>query len=218
MAQDGWSVEPIDPSKGIYELSLPAVDVNLGMGSVSIPSPLFRATIWDSSRRDEEGDMERLVGDLVLQNGEDILTVTLGFPFATTLSVSAAGAARARIGQSKDTVYLQADVDIGLQIPKVPGVAKIMQLFVRNYANKSTFDCSVALSKGADKIASESQAEAVAKSAVAAAAAAAAMAAAEVDVVGFAAEAGRLAAQGAGEVLMQPGVEEATQQVVESIL
>lgn len=217
MAQDGWSVEPVDPSNGIYELSLPSVDYNLGMGAVSIPSPVFRANIVDVNRNDADGDVERLVGDLVLQNGKDILKVTLGFPLSTTLSVSAAGSARARIGQSKDTVYLQADVEMGLRIPKIPGLVKIMQIFVKNYANQSTFDCAVALAKGADRLLADSQAETVAKSAVAAAAAAAAMAATEVDVVGMAVEAGRLAAQGAGEVMMQPGVEELPE-MLESIM
>mmetsp|Transcript_149960 Transcript_149960/g.462946 ORF Transcript_149960/g.462946 Transcript_149960/m.462946 type:complete len:591 (-) Transcript_149960:130-1902(-) len=210
MAQDGWSVKPVDTPRGIYELSLPAVTYNLGMGTVSIPSPLFKAHITDSSRTDEEDDTERLVGDLILQNGQDILTVTLGFPFSTSLSVSAAGSARARIGRSQDAVYLQADVDIGLQIPKAPGLARIMQVFVRSYAGQSTKDCSVALSKGADKIESKSKAEVVA-SAVAAATAAAAMAATEVDVIGMAAEAGRIAVQTAGEAMLQPGIEEIPQ-------
>jgi len=217
MAQDGWKVEAVDPATGIYELSLPAVEYNLGMGIVSIPSPLFRANISDTRRKDEDGDMERLAGDLVLQNGEGILTVKLGFPFSTTLSVSAAGLARARIGQSEDAVYLQADVEIGLRIPRVPGLEKIMQLFVKSYANKSTFDCSTALSKGADKIAAETKAEVMAKSAVAAATAAAAAATAEVDIAGMAVEAGQFVAQTANDVMLQSGMEDVPE-MLESLM
>jgi len=196
MAQDDWKVNPVDPAQGVHEMFLPPVNYNLGMGSVSIPAPRFIATIQDSD--DVSGDLhERLVGNLVLQNGEGILTVELGFPISTKLSLSAAGSARARVGRCGDAVYLQAAVDIGLKLPQVPGLQKIMQIFVKTYANQSVKDCARALAGGADKLSASATVNE--QSAVAVAVATAAVAAAEMDVVGMAAQ--------AGQVLMSSGAE-----------
>lgn len=149
MAQSGWKVEPNDPARNIYDVFLPSVEYNLGMGSVGIPAPRFTATIVDTFRETACGH-ERLEGELVLQNGKDILTVILGFPFFTTISLSAAGVARARLGRQGDAVFVQADVEFGIQLPRVPGLAKIMQIFVRTYANQSILDCARALAHAAD--------------------------------------------------------------------
>jgi len=199
MAQDGWEVKPVDGTTDQFEIFLPSVDFGLPMGSVSIPQPRFLTTIYDTYRTTEDGE-ERLTGDLVLMNGDDILTVSLGW---TTLKLSAAGLARAHIGRHADAVYLRADVDIGMRIPKVPGLTKIMQLFVKSYANKSTFDCATALAKGADKI--YKGAVSTEQTAWAVGIAATAVAAVESEAVaGLVAEAGQLlagSAGSAGEVL-----------------
>lgn len=190
MAQDGWRVEEKNAAEGIYSMFLPSVKVDFPIGSVSIPSPEFECRVRDSFESSSEDEEQRLVGELVLQNGKEILAVNLTFPFSTTFSVSAAGVAFARIGQIGDAVYLQADVKMGLQIPKVPGITKVMQIFVRNYAKQSTYDCAVALSKGADKI--EVSAGAAEQTGVAVATAAVAVIAAEADVAGMAAGMGEI--------------------------
>lgn len=201
MAQDGWRVEPKNTAEGIYSMFLPSVKVDFPIGSVSIPSPEFECRVRDSFESSDEDEEQRLVGELVLQNGKEILSVSLTFPFSTTFSVSAAGVAFARIGRIGDKVYLQADVKMGLQIPKVPGIVKVMQVFVRNYAKQSTYDCAVALSKAADK--TELSAESREQTGVAVATAAAAILATEADVAGV--------ATAVGEMMAQPGVTGATE-------
>lgn len=201
MAQDGWRVEPKNTAEGIYSMFLPSVKVDFPIGSVSIPSPEFECRVRDSFETSSEEEEQRLVGELVLQNGSEILSVNLTFPFSTTFSVSAAGVAFARIGRIGDQVYLQADVKMGLQIPKVPGIVKVMQVFVRNYAKQSTYDCAVALSKAADK--TELSAESTEKTGVAVATAAAAILVTEADVAGV--------ATAVGEILAQPGAAEVTE-------
>ena len=57
-------------------------------------------------------------GDLILQNGEDIFTLQLGFPFRTKLSISAAGWTRAKVGWEKDEILSSNYVEVGIQLPK----------------------------------------------------------------------------------------------------
>eukprot|EP00930_Biecheleria_cincta_P004147 TRINITY_DN105030_c0_g1_i1.p1 TRINITY_DN105030_c0_g1~~TRINITY_DN105030_c0_g1_i1.p1 ORF type:complete len:442 (-),score=93.72 TRINITY_DN105030_c0_g1_i1:542-1867(-) len=182
MGQDGWEVKPLDADKGLYELFLPAVDYDLGMGSVSIPSPHFIATLQESPTGADAEKRERCTANLVLQNGDGILTVKLGFPISTTLSLSAAGEVKARLGQWSDAVYLQGDVELGLWIPKVPGLSKIMKAFVKSYANQSILECARALANRADEIARRDDVNQ--KSAIAVAVATAAVAATEGELVG----------------------------------
>jgi len=152
MAQDGWEVKCVDSEKGLYELMLPAVRYELPGGVVSIPPPRFLTTVRDSRKQHEGGYQERLQGDLVLQNGERILTVELGFPFRTSFSISASGWSRASVGREGDNVVVANSVEIGLQIPKVPGLSSIMQYFVRNYGAQSTKECADCLARGADQL------------------------------------------------------------------
>ena len=149
---EGWSVRPIDASKGSFEMTLPAVRYQMPMGVVSIPSPLFHAQVRNSSKMSGNYH-ERLVADIVLQNGDKMLCVELGFPFSSTFTISAAGWARCRVGrEGNDSVQCQAFVEMGLQVPKVPGLTSILQFFVKSYANKSAKDCAVSLSKTGYKV------------------------------------------------------------------
>lgn len=151
MATDGWEVNPIDQDKGLYEVLLPSVNYKVAGATVSIPAPRFVATVRDTNVR--TGDyLERLQGDLVLQNGKDIVTVELGFPFRTTFSISAAGWCRACIGGEGNKVSVANYVEIGLQIPRVPGLESIMQFFVKSYGTESTVQVAEALAIGADKL------------------------------------------------------------------
>eukprot|EP00930_Biecheleria_cincta_P089358 TRINITY_DN78644_c0_g1_i1.p1 TRINITY_DN78644_c0_g1~~TRINITY_DN78644_c0_g1_i1.p1 ORF type:complete len:378 (+),score=69.37 TRINITY_DN78644_c0_g1_i1:57-1190(+) len=154
MGRDGWEVRLLDSASGAcgvegdFEILLPAVDVEMPMATVSIPAPRFAAHVRDAYPSGVSGDyQERLQADLVLQNGEDILTVELRFPFRGKFSISAAGWARARVGRQGDSVRVAADVELGLHVPKVPGLTPVLQHFVKNYANASAFDCATALSK-----------------------------------------------------------------------
>jgi len=143
---DGWSCSPIDAEKGLFQITLPAVRYELPMGVVSIPAPLFHAQARGSEV--QSGDYsERLVADIVLQNGDKMLCVELGFPFNSKFTISAAGWARCRVGQEPGSVICKASVEMGLQVPKVPGLTSILQFFVKSYANKSAHDCAVSLSK-----------------------------------------------------------------------
>mmetsp|Transcript_31575 Transcript_31575/g.87068 ORF Transcript_31575/g.87068 Transcript_31575/m.87068 type:complete len:463 (+) Transcript_31575:19-1407(+) len=156
MAQYEWEVRPLDIDKSLFEIKLPSVHYDLPVATVSIPAPLFHATVHDSFLRKSDTDYkERLIGNLVLQNGEDILTVELKFPFNRTFTISAAGWARARVGREGDCVRTLADVEIGLRLPKVPGLSSVMDFFVKSYGNQSTMDCAVALAKEVDKLFSE---------------------------------------------------------------
>eukprot|EP00931_Biecheleriopsis_adriatica_P068721 TRINITY_DN42632_c0_g1_i1.p1 TRINITY_DN42632_c0_g1~~TRINITY_DN42632_c0_g1_i1.p1 ORF type:complete len:476 (-),score=107.03 TRINITY_DN42632_c0_g1_i1:131-1480(-) len=182
MGQDGWEVRPRDAERGLYELFLPAVEYDLGMGSVSIPSPHFLATLKESNASHATaGKRERCTANLALQNGNGILTVKLGFPFSTTLSLSAAGEVTAYLGQVADSVYLQGDVELGVWLPKVPGLNKIMRTFVKSYANQSLAECATALANRADEITKREDVNQ--KSAAAVAVAAAAVAASEMGEV-----------------------------------
>ena len=71
MAQDGWEVNELE-GKDLFEVLLPSVEYELpGGGMVSMPAPRFVSTVRDNVT---EGPWnERMMGDLVLQNGEDIL-------------------------------------------------------------------------------------------------------------------------------------------------
>lgn len=148
---EGWSVRPIDASKGSFEITLPAVRYPMPMGIVSIPSPLFHAQVRKSSKVSGSYH-ERLVADIVLQNGQKILCVELGFPFSSQFTISAAGWARCRVGREPGSVRCQALVEMGLHVPKVPGLTSILQFFVKSYANKSAKDCAVSLSKTGYKV------------------------------------------------------------------
>mmetsp|Transcript_69730 Transcript_69730/g.167399 ORF Transcript_69730/g.167399 Transcript_69730/m.167399 type:complete len:578 (-) Transcript_69730:206-1939(-) len=194
MAGKDWKVEPLDPSRGTYELQLPPVTYNMGVGSVTIPPPRFIATIEDSTTVTGD-EHERLVGELVLQNGDRILTVDLGFPLNTNLSLSTEGSAKARIGRIGDSVFLQADVEIGLFLPKVPGLQKLMEMFIKAYANQSTQDCARALAQGADRL--HSEAESSGRSGVAAALTTAALAASELESATIPLSGARVLANGA---------------------
>ncbi|CAE7811456.1 unnamed protein product [Symbiodinium sp. CCMP2592] len=143
---DGWSCSPIDAEKGLFEITLPAVRYELPMGVVSIPAPLFHAQAR-SSQVESDDYSERLVADIVLQNGDKMLCVELGFPFNSKFTISAAGWARCRVGREPGSVICKAQVEMGLQVPKVPGLTSILQFFVKSYANKSAHDCAVSLSK-----------------------------------------------------------------------
>lgn len=93
---EGWGVRPIDASQGLFEMTLPAVRYQMPMGVVSIPSPLFHAQVRNSSK--VSGNYhERLVADIVLQNGDKMLCVELGFPFSSKFTISAAGWARCNV-------------------------------------------------------------------------------------------------------------------------
>jgi len=156
MAQDGWEVTPVDIAKGIFELALPSVRYEVPGGTVvSIPAPRFLTTVYDSYQRTDDMD-ERLIGDLVLTNGKDILKVEVGFPFYKSFSVSAAGWARSRVGSKDGLVSISNFVEIGMQVPKFPGLTPIMQFFVRSYGNDSTQQCAQGLAKGADNLFSDS--------------------------------------------------------------
>lgn len=151
MGQEGWKVVEIDAKAGLYDLSLPAVRYEMAGGVITIPAPLFRATIFDTFRRDGDA-MERLQGDLVLQNGKDIFTLELGFPFRTSFKISAAGWTRARVGWEQDAISASNYVEVGIQLPRIPGLSPLLEYFVKNYGTESTMQCAVALSKGADRL------------------------------------------------------------------
>lgn len=151
MAQDGWEVIEVDRANGIYDLLLPAVRYELAAGTVTIPPPRFRTCVRESVFR--SGDFyHRLSGDLVLQNGEGIFTLELGFPFYTKFSISAAGWTRAAVGWQGDAIGVSNAVEVGIKVPRVPGLTGLLEHFVQNYGDQSTYDCAVALAKGADSL------------------------------------------------------------------
>jgi hypothetical protein len=151
MATDGWVVKSVDSDKGLYEVSLPSVDYSLPGGAVSIPSPRFSTTVKDLFRRVDGGDLtERLVGDLVLVNGEDIISVRLGFPFNTKLSLSAAGFCRCLVAWEADRIVVSTYIEVGLQVPGVPGLEQLLRYFVRTYGAESTAQVAASLASGAD--------------------------------------------------------------------
>lgn len=151
MAQDGWEVKQLDPITGTYELSLPSVRYQFALGVVSIPSPRFVATVRDTFTMAGSYE-ERLQGDLVLQNGQDILTVDVGFPFKSTFSVSAAGWTRCCIGSDGEFIGVSNDIVLGLKVPRVPGLESAMELFVKSYGGESTLEVARALARGADNL------------------------------------------------------------------
>eukprot|EP00930_Biecheleria_cincta_P088867 TRINITY_DN78128_c0_g1_i1.p1 TRINITY_DN78128_c0_g1~~TRINITY_DN78128_c0_g1_i1.p1 ORF type:complete len:290 (+),score=52.15 TRINITY_DN78128_c0_g1_i1:18-887(+) len=149
MSRDGWEVSSVDSSRGLFEVSMPSVSYALPLGTVSIPAPRFVCTVTDSQFADEDYQ-ERLIGDLVLVNGKGILNVDLRF--FGKLTVDAAGWTRCYVGRRNDSVQMKCKVQIGMQVPKVPGLTQIMEFFVKRYASESTADCARALSKGADEL------------------------------------------------------------------
>lgn len=152
MARDGWEVIPLDESKGIFEVILPAVKYEMPLGTVSIPAPHFLCTVYNSTAQDDDYQ-ERLIGDLVLQNGQDLLNVDLRF--FSHFSISASGWARCNVGREGDSVRFSSRVQVGMQVPKVPGLTSIMEFFVKTYASQSTNDCCRALAKGSDELSSD---------------------------------------------------------------
>ncbi|CAK9004540.1 unnamed protein product [Durusdinium trenchii] len=151
MAQEGWEVEVVDESKGLYMLSLPSVLYEVMGTSVSIPAPRFLTKLRDKSGTFSQFE-ERLEGDLVLQNGENIFTLQLGFPFRTKLTISAAGWTRAKVGFEGDEILSSNYVEVGIQLPKVPGLTNIMEYFVKNYGTQSTQECTDALARAAERL------------------------------------------------------------------
>merc|ERR1719410_2528042 len=91
---------------------------------------------------------------MVLQNGEDLITVELrfGFGMKKTFAISAAGWSRSKVGWEGNSVMVSNVVEIGLQLPKVPGLSSIMEFFVKSYGSDSTNSCAVALAQGADRV------------------------------------------------------------------
>eukprot|EP00931_Biecheleriopsis_adriatica_P039603 TRINITY_DN22638_c0_g1_i2.p1 TRINITY_DN22638_c0_g1~~TRINITY_DN22638_c0_g1_i2.p1 ORF type:complete len:630 (+),score=158.09 TRINITY_DN22638_c0_g1_i2:64-1953(+) len=152
MAQVGWEVEVVDESGGLYMLSLPSVRYEVMGTTVMIPAPRFLTTFRDtrSQTAGSEEFQARAQGDLVLQNGEDIFSLELGFPFRSKLTISAAGWTRANIGWAGDEVVTSNYVEVGIQVPKVPGLSSILEYFVKNYGIESTQDCAAALAKAAE--------------------------------------------------------------------
>lgn len=151
MAQEGWEVEVVDESEGLYMLSLPPVLYEVMGTSVSIPAPRFLTKLRDCRGRISKFK-ERLEGDLVLQNGEGIFTLQLGFPFRTKLCISAAGWTRATVGSEGNEILSSNYVEVGIQLPKVPGLTNIMEYFVKNYGTQSTQECTDALARAADRL------------------------------------------------------------------
>jgi len=151
MAQEGWEVKTVDEAKNLYELSLPAVNYKMSLATVSIPPPRFRTIVRDTYARSGAFE-ERLQGDMILENGQDILTVELGFPFRTKFSISAAGWTRAHVGWEDEFVTVSSYIEVGLNLPSVPGIESIMQAFVQNYGTDSTQQVAAALAYSADHL------------------------------------------------------------------
>merc|ERR1740123_1172104 len=112
MAKEGWYVTSLDTSKNLYELSLPPVHYEFAGAVVSIPPSRFLATLRDTFTK-TGSYQERLQGDMVLQNGENIVKVELGFPFYKTFRISAAGWTRARVGWEGDSISISNSIEIG---------------------------------------------------------------------------------------------------------
>ncbi|CAE7572262.1 CPK16 [Symbiodinium natans] len=151
MAQEGWEVEVVDESRNLYMLSLPPVLYEVMGSTISIPAPRFLTTLRNTSGRDggKGSYKDRIEGDLVLQNGENIFTLQLGFPFRSTLTISAAGWTRATVGWDGDKILSSNYVEVGIKLPKVPGLTNIMEYFVKSYGTQSTQDCTDALARAA---------------------------------------------------------------------
>ncbi|CAK9004607.1 Calcium-dependent protein kinase 16 [Durusdinium trenchii] len=83
-------------------------------------APRFLTKLRDKSGTFSQFEVgrERLEGDLVLQNGENIFTLQLGFPFRTKLTISAAGWTRAKVGFEGDEILSSNYVEVGIQLPK----------------------------------------------------------------------------------------------------
>eukprot|EP00439_Symbiodinium_sp_Y106_P042242 s3811_g5.t1 len=151
MAQEGWEVEVVNESENLYMLSLPPVLYEVMGSTISIPAPRFLTTLRTTTGRDggESSYKDRLEGDLVLQNGENIFTLQLGFPFRSTLTISAAGWTRATVGWDGDEIVTSNYVEVGIKLPKVPGLSNIMEYFVKSYGTQSTQDCTDAMARAA---------------------------------------------------------------------
>ncbi|CAE7774834.1 CPK16, partial [Symbiodinium sp. CCMP2456] len=151
MAQEGWEVEVVNESENLYMLSLPPVLYEVMGSTISIPAPKFLTKLRDTRGTPTSGPYQgRMEGDLVLQNGEGIFTLQLGFPFRSTLSISAAGWTRAQISWKGDEIVATNYVEVGIKLPKVPGLTNIMEYFVKSYGTQSTQDCTDALARAAE--------------------------------------------------------------------
>ncbi|CAK9013600.1 Uncharacterized protein SCF082_LOCUS11998 [Durusdinium trenchii] len=151
ISRPGWRVELPDPETvgggrspdSDFEIFLNPVKYELPLGVITIPAPHFRAHVRETEQTQTEGPYkERLETDLVLQNGDGIVTVSLNFPFSTSFSIGAAGWLRASIGQYEDDVRVRADVEIGLNVPRIPGLGSALECFVKHYIQRSTFGCA----------------------------------------------------------------------------
>ena len=151
IARKGWRVERSqgDERDESFEIFLNPVKYELPLGLLTIPAPHFRATVRDSQRTGPGSYKERLETDLVLQNGEGIVTVSLNFPFSTSFSIGAAGWLRAYIGECEEDVRVRADVEIGLNVPRFPGLGSALQCFVKHYVQRSTFGCATSFKTNA---------------------------------------------------------------------
>jgi len=162
MSESGWEVEVVDESKGLYMMALPSVQYDVMGSSIAIPAPRFLCTFLDIRGRSSSAPFEeRAMGTMVLQNGENIFTLELGFPFRTKLQLSASAWTRAKIGWEDDKVVCSNYVEVGVQVPKVPGLSGILEFFVKNYGNESTVECATTLAAGADKLPPESPLEVI---------------------------------------------------------
>eukprot|EP00929_Paragymnodinium_shiwhaense_P028592 TRINITY_DN16553_c0_g1_i3.p1 TRINITY_DN16553_c0_g1~~TRINITY_DN16553_c0_g1_i3.p1 ORF type:complete len:449 (-),score=76.60 TRINITY_DN16553_c0_g1_i3:98-1444(-) len=153
MAQDGWDVRSLDEASGEYEVMLPAVEYEFSLARVTMPRPHFKATVQAGAVEAQHDGQQRMTGELVLTNGDEMINVHLGFPLNTTVAISCAGICKAKIGRLQDDVFLQNEVALGLSLPNVPGLAKIVNAFCRSYADTATLQCAEALASGADKLA-----------------------------------------------------------------
>ncbi|CAE7947773.1 CPK16, partial [Symbiodinium sp. KB8] len=114
-------------------------------------APKFLTKLRDTRGTPTSGPYQgRMEGDLVLQNGEGIFTLQLGFPFRNTLTISAAGWTRAQISWKGDEIVATNYVEVGIKLPKVPGLTNIMEYFVKSYGTQSTQDCTDALARAAE--------------------------------------------------------------------
>lgn len=150
MTRDGWQVEPLDSSGNLFQVTMPAVRYDLGMGVVSIPPPVFLCKVRES-RRETGAYKERLIGDLELQNGKGLLRVSLKF-LKRPILISASGSGTCQVGAEGTFARLAGHVQVGLQVPKIPGLSQLMEFFVRTYANQSARECVDALARGADEL------------------------------------------------------------------
>lgn len=142
-------VTTVDAQQGLYKMRVPPLTYNLPLGTVITKEGLVN--IYCSDTGTKEGDYtERGRVDLVLQDGEDMCLVKLGFPFFSDFSISAAGWGRTYIGWEGETVRLQADSEAGVKLMDVPGLWSFMECFIRSSFDSAARDCCTTLAAAAD--------------------------------------------------------------------